>query len=97
MTYAHRIGATVFLVFAFACGLAFGDSPKTDNPKGFTENDMLKATLEFNQRTLSVAYQQVGKRDPKWDDEVSKFLDGMARRMTVANQGIFDDLPKPPG
>ena len=38
--------------------------------------------LAFNKRTLTDAYQQVGVRDPKWDDLVIQYLDNHAQRFT---------------
>ena len=35
--------------------------------------------LDFNRRTLAEAYQQVGMRDPKWDDLVMQYLENYAQ------------------
>ena len=56
-----------------------------------THHDFVKSVLLFNRRTLGEAYKQIGKHDPKWDDDASKFLDGMALRFTnaTANGEIY--------
>src|SRR6476660_7662524 len=73
-------------------------TPATTAPQaGVTNRDYAQAMLEFNRRTLSEAYKQVGQKDPKWDDDAIKFLEGMALRFTVAGSAsLFDDLPELP-
>jgi peroxiredoxin len=38
--------------------------------------------LAFHKRTLTEAYQQVGMRDPRWDDRVIRYLDDFAEVFT---------------
>src|SRR4051812_32533629 len=40
--------------------------PGGDDPKAYTQHDLLKARLDFNRRTLTGAYNAVGDRNPKW-------------------------------
>jgi hypothetical protein len=72
--------ALVFIVLAGAP--VRGKITGSDDPKAFTEHDLVKAELAFNQRTMSEAYKQAGKRDPKWDGAAIEFLDAMAVSLT---------------
>ena len=38
--------------------------------------------LVHNRRTLAGAYTDVGRRDPKWDDAMLAFMDGVAKAMS---------------
>jgi hypothetical protein len=58
--------------------------PGGDDPKAYTEHDYRQDLLEFNTRTLAGAYQQVGHRDPKWDQPATDFLKTMARYLSYA-------------
>lgn len=60
---------------------ATGAAPAT-RPAAITQHDYFRATLRFNQRTLREAYDQVGRRDPKWDAPARAFLDAMALYFT---------------
>src|SRR4051812_29456798 len=44
-----------------------------------TAHDLYRQSVAYNQATLRGAYDQVGKRDPKWDGRAREFLDVMAR------------------
>ena len=59
----------------------------------FTEHDLVGARLRFNQRTMTRAYEKIGKRDPRWDDAAIKFLDAMALRYSNANEHRMYALP----
>lgn len=78
------------LIAAIALGLiptiASADIPNADDPKSFTNHDFLKATLEYNRRTMVEAYKQVGKRDPKWDADAIAVLEGIAWRFTNSRE-----------
>ncbi len=58
-------------------------------PEPFTHHDYLKARLEFNRRTMSEPYKQVGKHDPKWDADADAFLDRMALRLSLGQSGDY--------
>jgi len=71
--------------------------PGGDDPKAFTQHDLLKSRLEFNRRTLGGAYKEVGRHDPKWDDTAQQFLDAMAVYFTYGSaEAIYQtvELPK---
>src|SRR5688572_24972832 len=52
-------------------------------PPRRTGHDEYAATLAFNRRTLVEAYEQAGRRDPKWDEPAKAFLESMARHFTM--------------
>ncbi len=58
--------------------------PGADNPKAYTEHDYRRTVLEFNRRTMSRMYNQVGKRSPKWDKQAVEFLDRLAEVFTYS-------------
>ncbi|HEX8522624.1 MAG TPA: hypothetical protein VF669_10240 [Tepidisphaeraceae bacterium] len=68
------------LVLRFACLASSAGAADV-----YTEHDYRKAMLEFNLRTMVQAYKEVGKHDPRWDDDAIKLLDGMARYFTYDN------------
>ena len=71
--------------------------PGGDDPKAFTQHDLLKSRLEFNKQTLAGAYKAVGRHDPKWDDTAVQFLDAMAVYFTYGSaEPIYQtvELPK---
>jgi tetratricopeptide (TPR) repeat protein len=47
-------------------------------PNAYTERDRHRETLEFHRKTLVDAYQQVGNKNPAWDEQAIKFLDSVA-------------------
>ncbi len=74
---------TLFIAVALcAPARSFAVIPGTGDPKVYTQLDYAKELLAFHQRSLSEAYQSSGKRDPKWDADVTKLLDGMAKFFT---------------
>jgi hypothetical protein len=77
--------------------------PGADDPKAYTYHDLFRSRLEFNRRTLTGAYKQVGNRDFKWEDDAVRFLDAMAVYFTYGpaepiyqtiDVPSFDDLQK---
>jgi len=70
--------------------------PGGDDPKAYTQHDLLRARLDFNRRTLVGAYKEVGVRNAKWDDEAVKFLDAMATYFTYPPaEPIYQTVPIP--
>src|SRR5439155_8485745 len=65
----------------------------TTAPAGFTDRDLIQAELRFNRRVFPQAYEQSGKRDPKWDDKAKAFLEAQALR--IANRGHSENLQLP--
>ncbi len=78
MRFAHAFVALLVIPLILRVP-AHGAIPGADDPKAFTEHDYRRALLEFNTRTLSESYRQVGSRDPKWDAQVIAFLDATAK------------------
>src|SRR5689334_10993665 len=67
-----------------------------DDPKAYTQHDLLRAELDFNKRTLAGAYNAVGDRNPKWDDAAVRFLDAMAVYFTYGPaQPIYKTVDPP--
>jgi len=56
-----------------------GAAPIPAGPEARTHTDYNKATLTWNLATTLEAYQRVGRRDPRWDEAATKFLDMCAR------------------
>jgi hypothetical protein len=75
---SRRLAAASILVFFAFAGPARAAIPNADNPKAYTQHDHARGKLDFGKRTLSGAYNTVGKRDAKWDAAATKFLDAMA-------------------
>src|SRR5437763_14233742 len=82
-----RIGAVTWVLLAMAT------LPSARGDGGFTERDYRKAQLEFNQRTLGRSYEQIGRRDAKWDDDAMQFLGAMAVRFSNARAVSMTRLP----
>src|SRR6266545_4585528 len=91
---AHDLTVSFFILFV--CSTTWGAIPGADDPKAYTEHHYRKSLLEFNRRTLSEAYKQVGKRDPKWVQDAIKFLDGIALRFSNARVAWQYELPDMP-
>ena len=87
------IGLIATLMLPFACG-AETNAPTTAHG-AYTRHDYVKSLLAFNHRTLVEPYKQIGKHDPRWDDDAIKFLEGMALRF--ANAGADGELYILPG
>jgi len=88
--------ATLFVVaLLVACraSVAHAAIPGAENKKAFTQRDYQKALFAYNQRTLTHAYKENGKKDPKWDAAAIKFLDAMALRFTNASGNDWSTLP----
>ena len=81
-----RIHSIALLAIAALIGVASDAAPaalpRGDDPQAFTYHDLLRATASYNRRTMSQAYETVGKRDPKWDAAALEFLDGMGLYFT---------------
>src|SRR4051812_46660064 len=58
-----------------------------------TQHDYLKSLHAFNLRTTVGAYKEVGKRDPKWDDDAIKFLEATALYFTGAGTIPIYEIP----
>jgi hypothetical protein len=97
MSHPARIAAVpIVLVSLLVTVSAAGVIPGAEDPKAFTEHDLLRARLEFNKRTLAGAYASVGARDPKWDDAAGKFLDAMAAYFTYSSAArVYRDVRVP--
>ena len=67
-----------------------------ENPKAYTANQYHRDLLDFNRRTLTDQYQQVGNHDPKWDAQAAAFLNGMAIRFSNVGVTHRDRLPDEP-
>ena len=89
------IAPSVACIFAFAT-TAHAAIPGAENKKAFTEHDYVKAALAYQQRTLSQAYKDNGKKDPKWDTASIKFLDAIAPRFANAEVSEWAWLPNTP-
>ncbi len=56
--------------------------PNSDDPDAYTEKQYRQELLAYNKQTMSGAYLEVGKRDPRWDDLVVELLDAQAAVFT---------------
>src|SRR5438105_4629113 len=67
----NRMRKFVLVVGLIVCSAVSAATTTTSTApaKGFTQRDYRAALLEFNRRTLTDAYKQIGQRDPKWDDD----------------------------
>lgn len=74
------IVAWAWLLLASSVGIAA--IPQADDPDAYTEKQYRLDLLEFNKRTMSQAYLEVGSRDPKWDELAVELLDGQAVQYT---------------
>lgn len=84
--YVFRLAfAVVGLLLAVAAPATRAALPGGDDPKAFTQHDLLKSRLEFNKQTLAGAYKAVGRHDPRWDDTAVQFLDTMALYYTYGS------------
>jgi hypothetical protein len=95
--YLLRRALTTLLLATIASAAAAA-IPGGDDPKAYTQHDLLKSRLDFNKRTLAGAYNAVGDRNPKWDDAAVKLLDAMALYFTYGPaEPIYKtvDLPTP--
>ncbi len=87
-------------VFFTALSCLFGSEtvlaviPDSHNPDAYTENQYRLDLLEYNTRTMSGAYLQVGQRDPKWDDLAVELLDVQAQRFTNYRAQKYDAVPE---
>jgi len=88
----HCVLVTCFLA-AIPIGGATGAIPNSDNPDAYTEKQYRRDLLEYNKRTLSEAYKQVGERDPKWDALMIEYLDAQAVVFTNGNALDNDRVP----
>jgi hypothetical protein len=69
--------------------------PGADNPNAYTEKQYIEDLIAFHRRSMSEAYAQVGKRDPRWDENAVKFLDAMAVRMASSAVSERHARPEP--
>lgn len=79
---------TILATLAIA-GMTRAGIPSTGPAVGITNNDLLRVAVEFNHRTLSVAYTKIGRRNAKWDAAAIAFLDRLAVRFAEKMYGSF--------
>jgi hypothetical protein len=69
---------------------AQGDLAKAAADKdAYTMHTFARESLEFNRRTLGSAYDEVGKRDAKWDDAAREFLEAVAQNFSHDHLGML--------
>src|SRR5687767_15569515 len=81
----------VVLACLVSGGIALAAAPN----KPRTAHDVIRLTEEYNRKTLVEPYQQVGKRDRKWDDAAVKFLDVASVYWVNSSQGRLYAKPEP--
>lgn len=81
--FAWFTQSLTLVAFAASCGLAA--IPGADDREGATQRKFIIAKRDYNLRTLTGAYRQVGVRDPKWDASAEEFLDAWSTYL--ANSG----------
>src|SRR4051794_32831713 len=91
--FFHR-RATIALVLLLSP--AFAKAELTAKPNAYTESDRLREQLEWNQKTIVEAYQQIGNKNPAWDTEAIKFLDAAAQHFGRSGFGplLEGEAPK---
>lgn len=67
--------------------------PDSDNPQAHLEKHFRADFHEYNKRTMSGAYLEVGEQDPKWDALAVEYLNGQADSFT--NQKATDKTRVP--
>jgi len=60
--------------------------PIPAGPDAYTEQDFRQAKLEWNRKTLAEAYQEVGERDPAWDEPALELLEMFARYFSEVSE-----------
>ncbi len=76
-----RFTVPLLLILTLTCA-SRAAIPGAEDPKAYTEHDYLRAKLAFNRRTSVDAYNVIGKRNPKWDEQAAALLDGWSRHLT---------------
>lgn len=87
----------VFVMLLVAGGLATraeGAIPNADNPDAFTQRKFIAERLQFNLRTLTQAYQAVGRRDPKWDEPAIQFFDAWSAYVANYDEALSNRIPQ---
>lgn len=78
--HANRFLTCVALLYLLPLA-AYPAIVGAEDPKAFTEKQYREQTEAFNRRTILLAYQKIGKHDPKWDSLITPFLEGVCRYM----------------
>lgn len=58
----------------------------------FSTKQYNEMVLAYNRRTLSEAYNKVGMKDPRWDDQVVAHLDDLANHLTFRDEMESDAI-----
>lgn len=81
-----------FLCLFLAASNSRAAIPGAGDAKAYTYHDYFRGAVEFNKRSLTGAYQTVGKKDPKWDAQATKLLDAMAVFFAYGSEGpVYQD------
>ena len=77
---------TLFVIRPAAARGAIAGAERKD---AYTQHDEIRAKLDFNRRTLAKSYEQVGTRDPKWDDAALEFLDAIGLSYSYSGHNMI--------